>query len=565
MKRSDYSGSLTTATVNRCRRFNFVCSIDCNYICYTGKVSGFYFYTGVIGFALGVAAASLSDVGLAYVAWVVVLAGVMGLMARREGSAPSSSRLAVFSIFLLACSLGMLRFEFASFDEVNEKYEALVGTELVLEGVVAREPDIREKTTHLYVRVEDELLLVTASRYVSVAYGDRIVIDGQLKKPDAFETDLGRTFNYPKYLQARGVSYSVSFAKITILEKEQGNIFITKILQIKQKFMQSIERILPEPQVGLAEGLLLGVKQALGDELEAVFRKTGIIHIVVLSGYNVMLVVIFITYVVAYIMPYRFRFIFGLIAIICFAILVGLSATVVRASIMAALVLYARSVGRMYAVLRALLFAGLVMILINPYLLVFDVGFQLSFLATLGLIFLVPYIEAKLHFMPNIFQMREFLTATVATQIFVLPILLYNIGEFSVVSVVVNVLVLPMVPIAMFLTFVTGLLGFVSVPLATLSGFVTHVSLSYILGIATFFAQVPFAAFSVPAFPFWIVMVGYGLMGYVVYWLQYKRLTIKKILRGWTIEDESVLLARLKENSVTRADGVTEKIPEFFR
>jgi len=151
--------------------------------------------------------------------------------------------------------------------------------------------------------------------------------------------------------------------------------------------MRSIEAVIPEPQVGLAEGLLLGVKQALGDELEVVFRKTGIIHIVVLSGYNVMLVVIFITYVLSYVLPYRARVPFGILAIVCFAVLVGLSATVVRASIMASLILFARATGRTYAVMRALCFAGVIMVLINPYLLVYDVGFQLSFLATLGLIF----------------------------------------------------------------------------------------------------------------------------------------------------------------------------------
>jgi competence protein ComEC len=516
--------------------------------CYTKKVSSFCFYIGIIGFAVGVAAASLFDIGFAYVAWMVMFAGAFGLIARARGEAPCSGNLAFVSIFLVTCVLGMIRFEFAAIDEISQIYETQIDQEVILEGVVVREPDIREKTIHLYVRVEDELLLVTTHRYTDVSYGDRIIIEGHLKKPGVFETDLSRTFNYPGYLHARGVSYVVSFAEVATLEKDAGNIFISKILKVKQLFMQSIEEVLPEPQVGLAEGLLLGVKQALGDELEEVFRKTGIIHIVVLSGYNVMLVVIFITYVLSYILPYKARVPFGIASIICFAVLVGLSATVVRASIMAALILFARSTGRTYAVMRALCFAGIIMILINPYLLVYDVGFQLSFLATLGLIFLATHIEQRLQFMPTLLGMREFLTATLATQIFVMPILLYQIGELSIVSVIVNVLVLPMVPIAMLLTFITGLVGLVSVPVAVLIGFVTHISLSYILIVATFFAGVPFASFAVPTFPFWVVIIGYAFLGYVLYRLQKKPKTTSSsspVVSGWVIEEEQEVEKRL--------------------
>ena len=535
-------------------------------------MSSFYFYIGVLGFVGGVLVASLYEVSFAYLIWMVMMAGVVWVIARRGSVASSSGYLILVSFCLIAIVLGMIRFEFASLGVVHEVYESLADTEVSLQGVVIREPDVREKVTHLYVRVDDELFLVTTNRYADIEYGDLITIQGTLRKPEAFETDLGRIFKYPQYLHARGVSYTVGFAHIEVVEKNQGNIFIAKILHGKQLFMRSIENVLPEPQVGLAEGLLLGVKQALGNELEAVFRKTGIIHIVVLSGYNVMLVVIFITYVLSYVLPFRARIWFGIGSIICFAILVGLSATVVRASIMATLILIARNMGRLYAVVRALLFAGLIMILINPFLLVFDVGFQLSFLATLGLIFLAPCIERIVTFMPNFLQMREFLTATIATQIFVMPILLYSIGEFSVVSVVVNVLVLPMVPVAMLLTFITGIVGLFSIPLATLLGYLTYVSLNYILVIATFFAQVPFASFTVQAFPFWVVLVSYMLMGYVLYRLytvpdaepSLPRL-VDEIdeVESWVLEDEEELKQKLAAES--QSDSAASQLPTFFR
>ena len=534
---------------------------------YTKNVKSIYFYTGILSFCVGVVLASVYAVSFVYIVWLVVLGGALGLVVRRRGFAPPSDYLQLLVLFCIACALGIMRFNYAALDEENILYERLVGQEVMLEGIVVREPDVREKVIHLYVQVEDELLLVKAPRYADVSYGDLLVFQGELQKPEAFETDLGRTFQYPEYLHARGVSYTVSFANIEILQTEQGNRFIARILKTKEQFMQSIERVLPEPQVGLAEGLLLGVKQALGDELESVFRKTGIIHIVVLSGYNVMLVVIFITYILSYVMPYRWRSIFGIGSIICFAILVGLSATVVRACIMASLILVARSFGRRYAVVRALLLAGLVMILLNPYLLVYDVGFQLSFVATLGLLFLAPHIEKLVMWMPTWLSMREFLTATIATQIFVMPILLYNIGELSVVSIVVNVLVLPMVPVAMLLTFLTGIAMTVFTPLAVVLGYMTYVSLSYILGVATFFAQVPLASFSVPAFPFWVVPVSYGALVYVLYRLHVVSVSNGVLsvapLAGWTIEEEHVVQQKLTDESLR--DSSVNQLPTFFR
>jgi len=178
----------------------------------------------VAGFAGGVAGASLFEVGLVYILWLVLIAGVVGLIARQSSESSSSSNLVLVALFLLACSLGIIRFELAAFGEVHETYESLIDSEVVLQGVVAREPDVREKVTHLYVRVDDELLLVKTDRYAAVSYGDLVVITGELSKPESFATDLGRTFKYPEYLHARGVSYTVSFADVSVLASGQGNI-----------------------------------------------------------------------------------------------------------------------------------------------------------------------------------------------------------------------------------------------------------------------------------------------------------------------------------------------------
>lgn len=526
----------------------------------------FLLYAATIAFTLGVFLRSVYAIGLAEIVFVLVLACGVGVLWRKNASGIFAPQLLIASVALFCIALGMLRLEWASWSEVNPQFESRVGSEVVLEGTIVREPDVRESTTHLYTNVEGETILVIADRYGSYTYGDVIAVTGLLGKPESFETDLGRTFNYPGYLHARGVSYTLSYTTVERIDTGSGNPIIATLLAWKHAFMRSIESLLPEPQVGLSEGLLLGVKRALGEDLERVFRETGIIHIVVLSGYNIMLVVAFVTFFLSALLPRRWQLPFGLVAIASFALLVGLSATVVRASIMAALYLVARSLYRTYVVVRALMLAGVVMLCINPYLLAFDTGFQLSFVATLGLILLAPHIEARLMRVPNTFlKTREFLTATLATQIFVLPVLLYQIGEFSVVSVIVNVLVLPMVPVAMLLTFITGMVSVVSTSVASVLALFTYVSLSYIIVVAEWFAAVPFASYVVPAFPFWMVVVSYGALGYLVWRLEYTNANSPaEVLTDWVIEEEDVVRARLTEQSEPAGEH-SAQVPVFLR
>ena len=481
----------------------------------------FYFYTAVITFLVGVGTATFLEISLPIIVWFILLSFVCGLFWFRSKFTKEITGWLIISIILTGLALGALRTELAKSNFGYSELEKNIGEKIELKGIVAREPDQRENSLRLFVEVDEDLILVTTDRYVQVSYGDEISVIGKLSVPENFTTEFGRTFNYSGYLLAQGVEYQISFAQVEITDNDLGNPIIAKLLLFKSAFMTNIEKTIAEPAVGLGEGLLLGVKQALGEELESAFRETGIIHIVVLSGYNVMLVVAFVMYVLGYFLSVRLRVIAGIIAIISFALLVGLSATVVRASIMASVLLIAQATGRLYLVLRVLLFAGFVMILFNPFLLIYDVGFQLSFLATLGLILLAPILEQYFSKVPSFAGVRMFLVATVATQIAVLPLLLYQIGQLSVVAIVVNLLVLPMVPIAMLLTFATGMLGFVSYNLAWLLSFPTYWSLTYVNNLALWFADFSLSSFVIPIFPFYIVVLAYVVMA-IILWKTFK-------------------------------------------
>ena len=497
------------------------------------RTGSIVFYGGAIAFGLGIFVRSFSEINTPVTLWLLLMSAALIVLALYK---QKHTTVLLGGVLLLIFALGIVRLDWADRSAAASEYESRVGETIKLEGVIVQEPDQRESSTHLYIDVDRKKLLVTADRYTSYGYGDVVMVQGEIQKPEAFTTDLGRTFNYSGYLKARGVSYLIRWPEISVVRTGAGNPVLSTLLTFKQTFMSKLETVMVEPQVGLGEGLLLGVKRALGADLEKTFRQTGLIHIVVLSGYNIMLVVTFVMYFFRRWLGRTLSSVCGIVAIAAFALLVGLSATVVRASIMAGLLLLIGMTGRVYLVLNGLVLAGLIMLLINPYLLVFDVGFQLSFMATLGLIVAATYVTDKLTLVPTVFGMREFLSATVVTQLFVLPLLLYQIGEFSLVAVIVNVLVLPMVPVAMLLTFLTGLASLISTSVSMLFGFAAHLSLTYILFIVDWFGSLPYAAITIPAFPFSIAVAAYALLAFIIYFLCHG--FSDNSLAGWTILSE---------------------------
>lgn len=517
-----------------------------------------FIYAVTISFAFGVGLSSIFDISLFITTWLVLI-GVGLFLINKKTDSDYSNSLKIFCAGLLFCALGMSRMYLEKESYLPDPYDNLLETEVTIEGVIVVEPDVRESTTHLTIETEAIKILAIVERYSQVEYGDLVQVTGTLKKPTSFATDYDRIFLYPEYLRARGIDHTMSFSEVKVLESGHGNYFMTKLYEFKKSFMDVTEGLYREPYAGLGEGLLLGVKQALGDELEQDFRRAGIIHIVVLSGYNIMLVVLFVMYVLSFLLPFRMRMVVGIMSIISFALLVGLSATVVRASLMASLLLLSKLLDRQYLVMRALFLAGFIMLMINPYLLLYDVGFQLSFLATLGLLLCSERIGEWLSSVPTWLGIREFLVATLVTQVFVAPLILYQIGELSLVAVIVNVLVLPMVPVAMLLVFISGLVGMISVPLALPFVFLGHYSLLYIVTISQWFAASPFASVIAPVFSIWWLIILYGIIGVVVL----KILKIesgKQALAGWTIVEEETIVA-----DESRSDSSATNTPVFFR
>lgn len=482
-------------------------------------------YIFIGGFTIGVLFRSFFNLGFSFSIFLIALSGALFFLyyfIQYKGQS------FLIALFILAASLGVLRFDIADLNKGNAVLDEVVGQEVVLEGVIVDEPDERENNTRLIVELESLIsetkeanprvtlgqskAIITADIHPRFSYGDKVHIEGELRKPKNFVDEDGGTFDYVSYLGKDDIFYQMFYPQLELIENGGGNPVKRTLFAFKRGFLEKVGRVIPDPQVSLLGGLVVGAKQSLGEELQEDFRKTGIIHIVVLSGYNVTIVAEAIMRFFSF-LPYALGVSIGAIAIVFFAIMTGASATIVRASMMALLVLLARATGRTNAITRALFLVGFLMLLHNPKILVFDSSFQLSFTATIGLIYLAPKIEKHFHLVPTKWQLREFATATVATQIFVLPMILYKMGTLSLVALPVNLFILVTVPVTMLLGFLTGVVGFVSTLLSFPFAFVTNALLTYQLKVVDIFASLPFAAIEINYFPIWIAVLVYIIYG----------------------------------------------------
>lgn len=469
---------------------------------------GIYVFT--LSLCVGVVGATLWSIPLFVYVGIAAIACVSAAVIRFSSAWRWYGRWLL--LVLAVVTVGLWRTEYVEQQLYHPTWQPPLGEAVTVTGTVMREPEESAQAQQVVIEVQDTALLLFTEPYRDIEYGDALQVTGQVAEPEPFSGEYGRIFAYDDYLAAQGVVYTMSFPAIEQIASGQGSWWLQRLYQGKDIFRQQLQQALPEPQVALGEGLLLGVKSALGEQLESAFRTTGLIHIVVLSGFNVMLVVAFIQYILSVFLPLRPRLLFAVMGIVGFALLVGLSATVVRASLMAGIYLLAQYFGRQYEAIRGLLLAAAIMVWWQPLTLLYDIGFQLSFVATLGLILVSPQLEMWFTHGPRAVAWRSYGVATIATQIATTPLLLYHIGEFSVVAPLVNMLVLPMVPVAMALTFAVGVVGLVSPSLAVWVGGLAQLPLTYIIELARLVAALPFASIWVPAFSVGWVVVAYGFM-----------------------------------------------------
>ncbi len=318
--------------------------------------------------------------------------------------------------------------------------------------------------------------------------GDRISVFCTLEAPQPFDG-----FAYDKFLAIRDVYATCRTNDLPLLVRANADHrVLTQLAKIRAGSIATIRAALPEPQATLLAGLLLG-DAGFSTAWRDRFLATGTSHIVAASGYNVSMVVkvLFGTLIMFGLRRQRaFWILLGAIAV--YAVFAGLSAAVVRAGVMASIILLTHQLGRKTSMRNIVLLAVAAMLTIEPRLLLYDVGFQLSVVSTIALVWAAPIIEKRLRWIPEAYALRDIMASTIAATACTLPIVIISFGQVSLVGPFVNLLVLPVLPFAM----AYGAIGFCSgVKIFMIPAWGL---LSYMLGVIRSVAMIPFAVVTIP-------------------------------------------------------------------
>lgn len=419
-------------------------------------------------------------------------------------------------LILVAWSLAIMVIGLSWYVYYDKKSDIKItyGEKVEFSGTIIKQPDKDYKQQKIIIRTNDfnqkTNILVNAPRYPDLAYGNKVKVAGKIEKPGVIED-----FDYGSYLKRISI-YSVVYQPDLVenlgTEKTTASLILRELYAIPGIFEGSTNTVLTEPQASLAGGLLFGSKRSIPDSLKNDLSNTGLTHIIALSGYNVTIIITVLSMILAKYFGNKKAFWLGTVFVIFFVLITGSAPSVLRAAVFSILIIYGKLLGRRGNQTNLMLLAAVSILLFNPYLLIYDIGFQLSFGAFAGLIYLSPIIEAlfnrsSLKYLPV--YLKAPLTETLSAQIMVMPLLILYFGKLSFIAPIANVLVLWTIPLAMIMALSTSIAALIWWPLGKLISFLAWPALSYIIAISNLLAKVPFASIEIKNFNFAIAFTLY--------------------------------------------------------
>ncbi len=428
-----------------------------------------------------------------------------------------NKKIVLAGFFLLFLFFGIWRHQFTENQIENSSLKAFnnIGRAVTLVGLIIREPDVRQNNIKLIIEPEEiagqkvknqGFVLATVSHYKKYKYGDKVEIFGELKAPPSFSD-----FNYKNYLETKKIYSVIYYPRVKLLRKEDSknifNFLLIKIFDLKNKVRNIIYRDLPSPQKFILGAMILGDKNRMPESLKNKLNIAGVRHITAVSGMHIIILSSILMSLLLFLGLWRGQaFYISIIFIFLFIITTGAQPSGIRAGIMGGFFLLGEKIGRKSVSFRAILIAAAIMLAFNPLLLLNDAGFQLSFLAALGIIYLAPIFR---YWLKNLFShalsgekkknnkkmakiiivMIDILAVTLSAQVFTLPLLIYNFGRISLVAPLTNILILPVIYWIMAFGFVFSLIGLIFPFWGWIFSFPCLFLLTYLTKVINFFSQ----------------------------------------------------------------------------
>ena len=482
-------------------------------------------------FIAGIILASL--LSLPSWAWILISAAffLLFVILRSLSSrlTPYASRFILHPLFILLPAtlfLGSAYYQFRqpNIDAFHIAFYNDRNYELLITGSLSKPPDYRDSYTNLKLKVESVdtgsgdmpvsgEILVRVAENEEYEYGERVRVRGQLKTPPENEE-----FSYRDYLARSGVYSYMTTAEVTRLPGNDGNILFIPIFKLKARLLENTYRIFQDPEASLFAGILFGVDTGLPRKLQNAFKNTGTAHIIAISGFNIAIIAGLFFSISKQIFSERLGAVISVLMVFLYAFLVGGDAAVLRAAIMGSLSLFARQVGRKNAGINTLAIVALIMAFINP-LVLWDIGFQLSFFATLGLIL---YAEPFSNYTANLISrfskqdnsaivkiLNENVILTLAAQVMTIPLMAYYFNRISLISFIANPFILPVQPAVMILGGAAVFVSLILLPLGQLLAWVAWPFAGYTIRVVEFFDRIPHGVIVLGDVPVWAIFGTY--------------------------------------------------------
>ncbi|MDO8435588.1 MAG: ComEC/Rec2 family competence protein [bacterium] len=480
------------------------------------------FACALVAFAVGVALSELIRPSLWIVGTLLLIAGVFlfFLCHAEQGVASRKQfRIRFFIVLLVAFLFGGIRLLLATPLADGNNIISWNGQTVELVGRVAAVRVDGYRTRIVVVaKTPGEGRVWATVRDFSGVVGDRVTMRCELKAPT-----ITSDFNFPGWLASQRIFSVCDHPKIIKSDPPSRFDIISKIAAMRARLITQVTRVVPEPSASLAVAFLIGEERGLPQSMIVDFRRAGLSHVLAVSGYQVTLLTsIFAWILLALTVPRWAR----AIAVVCFLgvfiILSELQAGVVRAAIMSGMGVLATQFGRRSHTRNALLAAGAGMVLLNPFILLHDISFQLSFAATWGLVDLDPRLRALA---PRLFGWMGEGSQTVAAIIAVTPLALLHFGRFALYAPIANLMTLPLVAVFTLLSIPLVLLSMIWPSAAAIFGSGMNIIAEALSVTAHAFAHFPYAQINMP------VWVGVALLVAVVFALP-RRTLLKSLVSG---------------------------------
>jgi competence protein ComEC len=423
------------------------------------------------------------------------------------------------------------------------------GQEVEIEGMVSADPEIRDTSTHIQLsasqingeEVSGEVLFFVP-RYPQYDYGDVLRVKGKLETPPQLDE-----FDYKGYLENQRIYSTMLYPDIEVLETGEGLAPLKWVYSLRNSLSQSLARVMPEPQASLAQGIVLGIRYNIPQEVRDDFACTGTAHLLAISGLHLSILAgILLSLGLRLFGKRRYTYIWLALGVIwLYAIITGFNPPVVRGAIMASLFLSAELLGRQRTAITSLAFAAAIMVAIDPPIL-WDATFQLSFLGMAGLIFIAPPLmglgrkivaktigeEGAGASVANL--VTDSFSVTLAATLAVWPVVAHYFGIVSLVGPLATFLALPALPAIIVLGALAGLVGLAFLPIAQGIGWLAWLFASYMLLIVRGFASLGISAVEFNTVGTTLIASYYAILAIVIWLVSNRRLLPK--FTGWLRE-----------------------------